>query len=744
MSTGRRTSIGFRLSLYVSAITAAVVAVVVAGLLIYAYRRQVRIIATNADRVATLSVPQLTGSVWDYADDRVREQLDDLIGVEHLVWAELVTPDDTLRTGRRPSADAVEHRFDLVHPQGGVIGQLRIEFSLAAARSAVLREAAALAAYTLAPLLLMAVATMLVFRRLVTRHLDALAVYVRSLTIGTMDRAFAFERAGGDPDELDRLREGIEAMRANLLLEIEGRREAESRLDRVEERYRAVFNATGDAIFIHDARSGRILDVNETMLAMYRCTHDQALSAGPDELTAEEQREGAAEAMDRLRLAAAGQPQVFEWYAQRRDGEKFWVEVSLRSMAPADEGLVLAAVRDITARKEAEQRLQQMQRMETVGQLAGGIAHDFNNLLAGILGAAEMIELDAQQAEVREYAQMIVGTTRRAADLTSKLLSYSRRGPVVLGAQDLHEIVADVAAILERSIDKRITLVTEPAAAQHLVNGDRSQLQSAILNLGLNARDAMPEGGVLTIATADCPDPGRRRRGHRGQHPRHGRRHRSPGGRPHLRALLHHQAGRQGHRPGPGRGRGHGPRARRHHHLHQRAGPGHRVPGGPAPGGGRAAGRGARHPRRRRRGLRAGGRRRGHGARDARAQPGQAGIPGAERRRRRRGPGDLPAPRRRDRPGDPRHDHAPPQRAGHVRRHPRRGARGADRGGHRLQRGRRRRRPAGRRPAGRAAQAVPAGGAQPGGGPGPGFLSAPPAGRWCILSGNPGRRGRTP
>ena len=509
MTAARRTSIGFRLSLYVSAITAAVVVVVVAGLLLYAYQRQVRIIAANADRVATLTVPQLTASVWDYAGDRVREQLDDLVGVEHLAWAELVTPDDTLRTGIRPAAGAVEHRFDLVHPQGGTIGQLRIEFSLADARREVLREAAALAAYTLAPLLLMAAATMLVFRRLVTRHLDALAAYVRSLSLGTMDRAFAFRRrAGGGADELDRLREGIDTMRANLQAEIRGRREAESRLGRVEERYRAVFNATGDAIFIHEAQSGRVLDVNETMLAMYRCTRTEALTAGPGEFTAEEQRDGVNEALRRVRLAAAGQPQVFEWYARRRDGGRFWVEVSLRSMAPADRDLVLAAVRDITARKEAEQRLQQMQRMETVGQLAGGIAHDFNNLLAGILGAAEMIELDTRQDEVREYARMIVGTTRRAADLTSKLLSYARRGPVVLAAQDLHEIVADVAAILERSIDKRITLVVEAAAERHLVDGDRSQLQSAILNLGLNARDAMPEGGVLTIATANLDAPG--------------------------------------------------------------------------------------------------------------------------------------------------------------------------------------------------------------------------------------------
>ncbi len=504
-----RTSIGFRLSLYVSAITAAVVVVVVAGLLLYAYQRQVRVIAANADRVATLTVPQLTASIWDYAGDRAHEQLDDLVGVEHLVWAELVTPDDTLHTGVRPAAGAVEHRFDLVHPQGGTIGQLRIAFSLAAARRAVLREAAALAAYTLAPLLLMAAATMLVFRRLVTRHLDALAVYVRSLSLGTMDRAFVFKRpGGGGADELDRLRAGIEAMRTNLLTEIRGRREAESRLGRVEERYRSVFNATGDAIFIHEAQTGRVLDVNETMLAMYRCTRNEALTAGPDEFTAEEQREGVAEALRRVQLAATGKPQVFEWYARRRSGEKFWVEVSLRSMAPADQDLVLAAVRDITARKEAEQRLQQMQRMETVGQLAGGIAHDFNNLLAGILGAAEMIELDTQQSEVREYARMIVGTTRRAADLTSKLLSYSRRGPVVLEAQDVHEIVADVAAILERSIDKRITLLTEAAAQRYLVSGDRSQLQSAILNLGLNARDAMPEGGVLTIATANLADNG--------------------------------------------------------------------------------------------------------------------------------------------------------------------------------------------------------------------------------------------
>ncbi len=149
--------------------------------------------------------------------------------------------------------------------------------------------------------------------------------------------------------------------------------------------------------------------------------------------------------------------------------------------------------------------------MESIGQLAGGIAHDFNNMLAGILATSELLGLHLKDEKLQTYIQTIVDTSLRAADLTQQLLSFSRKGKIESKQLNIHSIINNVLVLLNRSIDKRIAIKTDLRAAQVHVNGDQSQLESALLNLGINARDAMPNGGTLSIRTtnvdlteADC------------------------------------------------------------------------------------------------------------------------------------------------------------------------------------------------------------------------------------------------
>jgi CheY-like chemotaxis protein len=140
--------------------------------------------------------------------------------------------------------------------------------------------------------------------------------------------------------------------------------------------------------------------------------------------------------------------------------------------------------------------------MEAVGQLAGGVAHDFNNLLTGINGYAEMVlgGLDPGSPEA-DYARQIQQIGVRAAEMVRHLLGFARRGKVQIVAVNLHAIVDEVVALLQHSVDKRIDLRRDLAASTPWVTGDPTQLQNAILNLALNARDAMPEGGELVLAT---------------------------------------------------------------------------------------------------------------------------------------------------------------------------------------------------------------------------------------------------
>jgi PAS domain S-box-containing protein len=163
---------------------------------------------------------------------------------------------------------------------------------------------------------------------------------------------------------------------------------------------------------------------------------------------------------------------------------------------------VVLIFRDTTEKYRLQQSLRRAEKMDAVGQLAGGIAHDFNNMLTGIIGTADlMAPLVSDRPDLKESVDLILDTATRAADLTRKLLSFSRKGKVISAPFDVHDCIGNALAILERSIDKTIVIERRFAAHPSLVTGDATQLENAFLNLGINARDAMPHGGRLRVET---------------------------------------------------------------------------------------------------------------------------------------------------------------------------------------------------------------------------------------------------
>ncbi len=161
---------------------------------------------------------------------------------------------------------------------------------------------------------------------------------------------------------------------------------------------------------------------------------------------------------------------------------------------------------EIAERKETEAALVQSQKLQTVGQLAGGIAHDFNNLLATILGSLELLvrDLGPEQARQRAMIERASGAVQRGAQLTGRLLAFARRKRLAVRATNINKLIADLGALLATStLGRRIRIETRFEDALWPAMAEPSQVEAAILNLALNGRDAMPEGGVLTIATAN-------------------------------------------------------------------------------------------------------------------------------------------------------------------------------------------------------------------------------------------------
>jgi PAS domain S-box-containing protein len=189
----------------------------------------------------------------------------------------------------------------------------------------------------------------------------------------------------------------------------------------------------------------------------------------------------------------------------RKSGEKFPALLTTYPIFEESDAQVqslLYVVIDISQQRDMEQRLRQSEKMEAIGQLAGGIAHDFNNQLGGIMGFADLLKLRVHEdAKALHYADKILGGVKSAADLTQKLLAFARKGKYQEMAVDMHQVIDEINVLLQRSIDRRITITMRLNAESTIVRGDASQLQNALLNMGLNARDAMPDGGTLTFST---------------------------------------------------------------------------------------------------------------------------------------------------------------------------------------------------------------------------------------------------
>lgn len=199
---------------------------------------------------------------------------------------------------------------------------------------------------------------------------------------------------------------------------------------------------------------------------------------------------------------------TIETVGRRSDGTTVPIEISLSSTMAGQERLVLASIRDITARRETDRQnrelmaqLTQAQKMEALGTLAAGIAHDFNNMLGAIMGYASAMtrELDGSHPHTSD-AQQILTIARRAKRLTDKLLAFARKSEAGSEVFSVNRVVRDAVGLLSRTIPKNIVLKTKLARDVN-TEGDRTQLEQVLVNLCLNSRDAMPDGGEILIAT---------------------------------------------------------------------------------------------------------------------------------------------------------------------------------------------------------------------------------------------------
>ena len=286
------------------------------------------------------------------------------------------------------------------------------------------------------------------------------------------------------------------------IIDISDRKMAEEALQRAEARARALIGAMQDVILVLD-RSGTYVDIAPSATDRLFRTPAELLGRRLHDVFPKDRADSFLAAIQR---ALDTRSSVDIAYDLDIKGERFWFDATV---SPLPEDRVVWVARDVTARSRAEQalresedQLRQVQKMEAIGQLAGGIAHDFNNLLMAIMSNAELAALEiASQSAAAAHIDEIKSASRRARSLTQQLLAFSRKQMLQPKVLDLNHVVRDGEQILRRLIGETITMsvVLEPSLGQ--VRADQGQLSQVIMNLAVNARDAMPQGGQLHIET---------------------------------------------------------------------------------------------------------------------------------------------------------------------------------------------------------------------------------------------------
>ena len=298
-------------------------------------------------------------------------------------------------------------------------------------------------------------------------------------------------------------RKQAEETQARLTSFLEAERmRAEAAIRESEGRHRLLFEENPIPLLVVDAETLMILSVNASAVSQYGYSREEFTCMSILDIRPAEDAE--------IALSRAVKPPEIRaqrsgpYRHRRKDGSIVIVDVVSRDFVFAGRHARLVLAIDITEQRRLEDQLRQSQKIEAVGQLAGGIAHDFNNLLTIIKGNVELaLHQLPSGVPLRNDLEQVAHAASRAALLTRQLLAFSRKQVLKPAILDLNEVVAEAERMLRRVIGEDITFITELAPEVSRVTADRGQIEQVLVNLVVNARDAMPTGGVLTVATAD-------------------------------------------------------------------------------------------------------------------------------------------------------------------------------------------------------------------------------------------------
>ena len=499
------------------------------------YQREMNLLNARLEQIRVIEVPSLINSVWNFDTKQIETQLMGMLNLQDVGYVELQIADgDTYTVGQViPENNAITQKFSLERTQNGkvfALGQLEVVADSRSLQQRVLSWMLSFLLTAATQIFLLAGFILLIVELLLTRPLNEIVRYAETLDLDHLQDPLVLQHRGlaSPNDELELVALKLNEMRHRLMDDITERELMEDALRESERNYREIFNATSEAIFIHEISSGRILQVNTSMLHLYGYANEaEVLDIMVSDLSNNEPPYTQMEAEYYLQKALSEGPQIFEWVARKKTGEVFWAEVSLRSSLIGGENRILAVVRDISERKLAENLLMEqnealiaqghaLEKAEVqTRQINAGleervkertlqltvlnqeleafsysVAHDLRAPLRHINGFSQILLEDygsELKDEIKMWLQRIHDSTRNMAEMVDALLGLSRvtRDEIRLIRLNLSQMARTIADDLhQHEPERQVEFVIAPDMA---IQADKQLLHIVLENLLGNA-----------------------------------------------------------------------------------------------------------------------------------------------------------------------------------------------------------------------------------------------------------------
>jgi len=522
-----RSAVGFRLLVAVLLFSSLVTLTLTALQLYLDYDREVGAIETRLDEIGRSYPASLGESLWELDRNHLELQLDGILhlpGIRRVEIREVIDRPNPIRISMGSGSDRamISREYPLDYAIGGTkhpIGVLYIEATLADVYRNILNRTVIILASQAAKTFLVSLFILYMFHLLITRHLMTIARFVGSYDVARPPPPLRLNRRTQHrADELERVTEAFNRLRTNLQSaygelrhanaklrkDLSVRQRAERDANLSEQRFRDYAETTSD--WFWETGPDHVFTYISERLEAFGM--DRAGLIGKSRLDSAIDREAEPQKW-REHMATLQRHEMFRNFKYtRRDvaGRLRYVSVSGRPVFAADGSFLgyRGTGTDLTEQHETAERLRQSQKMDAIGQLTGGVAHDFNNVLTVITGTIEILQEGLEdRPELAAVAQLIDDAATRGAEITSQLLTFARRRPLELRAVEINGLVMETRKLLRSILGEHIAIETSLDENAWPALADRSQLSAAILNLAVNARDAMPDGGKLTLTTAN-------------------------------------------------------------------------------------------------------------------------------------------------------------------------------------------------------------------------------------------------